>query len=704
MVTITNTGMNRKISMSLSKCEVLSPAGSLESLYAAVRSGADAVYLGAKRFSARRNAENFDDEQLKEAIKYCKIRGVKVYLAVNILIKESEISDAVATVRSAYENGLDGVIVQDLGLCRILRELFPKLELHASTQMTVYSPAPLKKLKKLGISRVVAAREMSKGELKKLCFEAEQLDMEVEVFVHGALCMSVSGQCLLSAIIGTRSGNRGLCAGPCRLPFKVSSGTGFDLSLKDLSLIEHIPELIEMGVKSLKIEGRMKRPEYIAAATASCRLAADGMPIPRELSAALSDVFTRSGFTDGYYTEKKGADMFGVRTKEEAVLSKSAFSYLHSLYRNERSSIPVDISFEAQRGGNISLFMSDGERSIRVLGEAPSEAISRETTLDDAEKLLKKLGGTPYYARSVSAKIENGLFIAGSQLSDLRRRAVEALNGERGRVPAEKYPEYEFKAQSVNRSSTGEGLLYARFSRVDQIPEDLSGIHTVILPLEICHSVDLKLPEGVRPAIELPRWIAEEDLTVKQLFKLKGKGFKTAYCATLAAAVVAERAGLEIIGAVGLNVYNSLSAGVLSKSFGVSEITLSPELTVSEAEGLSIPTKKGIFAYGRLPLMLFKNCPVRSFSGCKKCKGNGFATDRRGARFDIACRGTESELLNCLPISLSDKIQELSQLDFFILYFTVETPSNAADIINSYKAGNRLEGEFTRGLYYRRTL
>ena len=282
------------------KPEVLAPAGSMEALEAAVRSGADAVYLGAQEMNARRNAENFGEQQLKNAISYCHIRGVKVYLTLNILISNNELAHALEIVRSAYRFGIDAVIVQDLGLARLIHTAFPELQLHASTQMTVMSESALYDLKEIGFSRVVAAREMNAYELKRLCDTARQLDMTVEVFVHGALCMSVSGQCLMSAILGGRSGNRGLCAGPCRLPFEAPNGTGYDLSLKDLSLLPHIDKLAEMGVASLKIEGRMKRPEYVAAATASARQAVDKKEIPDLLKSSLSNVFSRSGFTDGY--------------------------------------------------------------------------------------------------------------------------------------------------------------------------------------------------------------------------------------------------------------------------------------------------------------------------------------------------------------------------------------------------------------------
>ena len=245
-------------------CEILAPVGSREMLVAAVRSGADAVYLGAKEFSARRNAENFGVFELKNAIEYCHIRGVKAYLTLNILIKEREFKSAFDLAKNAYNLGIDGIIIEDLGLAKILREKIPDLKLHASTQMSVHSVSALPILKEMGFVRVVAAREMSKKDLISLCKRAEELGMEIEVFVHGALCMCLSGQCQLSAFLGQRSGNRGLCAGPCRLPFKVEKGTGYDLSLKDLSLLDHLNELREMGVKSFKIEGRMKRPEYVA--------------------------------------------------------------------------------------------------------------------------------------------------------------------------------------------------------------------------------------------------------------------------------------------------------------------------------------------------------------------------------------------------------------------------------------------------------
>ncbi|MGB4627552.1 MAG: peptidase U32 family protein, partial [Erysipelotrichaceae bacterium] len=290
--------------------EVLSPVGSPESLVAAVRSGADAVYLGAKSFSARRNATNFDEDELLNTVKYCHKRNVKVYVTVNIMIKEKEIAEVIELLKYLNDLGVDAIIVQDLAVARLAQVFFADLPVHGSTQMSVQNSSALPILKKLGIKRVVVAREMNKKQLHEFCLKAKEYDIEVEYFIHGALCMSVSGQCLLSAMIGTRSGNRGLCAQSCRLPFEVENGTGYDLSLKDSSLFRYVSELKEMGVSSLKIEGRMKRPEYIAVATKCCREAVDNNYIDENLERQLKDIFSRSGFTDGYYKNQLGRDMF----------------------------------------------------------------------------------------------------------------------------------------------------------------------------------------------------------------------------------------------------------------------------------------------------------------------------------------------------------------------------------------------------------
>lgn len=679
--------------------EVLSPVGSYEALEAAVRSGADAVYLGAKQFSARRNADNFDNTELKNAVAYCKVRGVKVYLAVNIMIGDSELQDALETVRQGVKCGIDAIIIEDLGLARLIHSAFPDLPLHASTQMTIHSPAPLKLLKDLGFSRVVVAREMSKSAIKDFCSKAKEIGIEVEVFVHGALCMCVSGQCLLSSVIGGRSGNRGLCAGPCRLPFKVKGGTGYDLSLKDLSLVSYVEELAEMGVASLKIEGRMKRPEYIAAATNAFRLAVDKQPIPEELTNALNSVFTRSGFTDGYYKSKLGRDMFGIRTEGDAELSKSTYSYLHSLYRNERNSIPVNITAKIKNNSPISIIFDDGKNKVSVLGEIPQLAQSKEITKEDVTKALNKLGGTPYYAQNIDVILDNCLFVSASELNTLRRNATELLNEQRVKIKF--LEEYVVKINEITSCIKNERKTYARFRNSSLIPEDLKQIETVIIPLE--SEVPEQLIKGIRYAVELPRWIENEDYVLNKLRCFKEVGFTAAFCGTLGAVALALKEDFEIIGGMGLNVYNSQNAEVL-KDLGVKETVLSSEIAIKDAKKIKTEIEAGLFAYGRLPLMMFKNCPLKNGEGCKNCDGQGSITDRMGITFPIICRDTYSELYNSAPTYMADKLEDLSGFNFALLYFTDESEEDIEKIIHDYTYGGTPNGNYTRGLYYRNIL
>ncbi len=421
------------------KPEVLSPVGSPQSLEAAVRCGADAVYIGAKKFSARRNAENFDINDIKETVCYCHIRGVKVYLALNIMIKQSELQDAFKLAAHVYECGVDAIIISDLGLASLIHECIPDMPLHASTQMTVHSESALPLLKNMGFTRVVVSREMNKKELENFCTEADNLGIEVEMFVHGALCMSVSGQCLLSSVLGARSGNRGLCAGPCRLPFAADGGTGYDLSLKDFCLYDYVNEISNIGVSSLKIEGRMKRPEYIAAATTACRQAVDNGYVKPELLNTLKNVFSRSGFTDGYYKSNLGREMFGIRTKENVIASNETFSYLHTLYRAERQSVPIDVNIDILSGKPITLKIYDGFNTACVSGEIPQCAENKPLEKSAVSDSISKFGNTPYYCDNISVNIDDGLFVPVSALNSLRRSAIEKLNAQRSKISVKKY-------------------------------------------------------------------------------------------------------------------------------------------------------------------------------------------------------------------------------------------------------------------------
>ena len=683
----------------MSRFEVLSPVGNAEMLTAACRAGADAVYLGAKEFSARRNAENFDDNELREAIRYCHIRGVKVYLTLNIQIKDSELASAVDLARRAYNYGIDGVIIADLGLAAVLRKSIPALPLHASTQMTVHTPAALKILKNAGFRRVVAAREMSREELKELCKRAKELDIEVEAFVHGALCMSVSGQCLLSAFLGSRSGNRGLCAGPCRLPFEAKGGTGYDLSLKDLSLLPHIKELCDMGVTSFKIEGRMKRPEYVAAATAACRFAVDNGYVPTEDFDNLKNVFSRSGFTDGYYVNRLGRDMFGIRTKEDVTAADKAFPKIHELIRAERRTVKIKADITVKKGTPITLTLRDEKNRVTVEGEIPKAAQNRPITPESLKAGLDKFGSTPYVLEEFSADCGEGLFVSAAELNSIRREAAELLDRKRGEVRREESrAQYTLPEQSKN--NTAAPKIYARFENISQIPKCLSGIDAVIFPLEKDFDINI---DSVELIADIPRGIISEELIRKRLRVFKEKGFKTAVCGNLSAVQIAIEEGFKIIAGTGLNVLNSESADAVSE-LGADRVILSNEITLNDAARLNSPIPRGIVAYGNIPLMLFKNCPIKNGKNCADCDKKGSIADRKNTDFPVRCRMGFSELLNSVPVWLADRGEDLKAVDFAVLYFGGESQNRVSEVINAYKNGLPADTEYTRGLFYRGTI
>lgn len=680
------------------KGEILSPVGSQEMLYAAVRSGADAVYLGAKNFSARRNAENFNMQELAEAVAFCHIRGVKVYLTLNILIKDDELYDALKLATDAYNIGIDGIIVQDLGLARLLHEKLPHLPLHASTQLSIHSPASLPLLKDLGFKQVVAAREMSLLELREFCKAATKHDITVEVFVHGALCMSVSGQCLLSAFLGSRSGNRGLCAGPCRLPFIAENGTGYDLSLKDLSLIDYIPTLYEIGVRSFKIEGRMKRPEYVAAATKACKDALINGTADFELQTTLKNVFSRSGFTSGYLENKLGRDMFGIRTKEDVAAAKDAFPILHELYRKEYKSVGIDITTLIKENMPISLTLNDGINKVTSIGAIPQKARNKAISYDDAYKSLTKFGDTPYFEKTFKADIDNKLFVPSSELNALRREACEKLSQKRALVTHEK-AETEYSSDCFSTKTDKIPDLVIRIENITQIPKDLSGIKAVIVPLES----EINLIENTENIVDIPRGISSENLIFDRLLKFKEKGFKTALCGNLSAVAIAKKLGFTIIADTGLNIHNSESLKT-AQNMSIAAAIASTELTLSNIKSLNRAIPTGIISYGNIPLMLFKNCPIKNGKNCSECSKNEVLTDRLGTNFPIRCRLGYSELLNSVPLWLADRQNELNGIDFQVLYFTNETADEVKLVIEAYKSNKSCSASFTRGLYYKGTI
>ena len=661
--------------------EILAPAGSRESLVAGVRCGANAVYLGGKALNARRNAGNFNDEELKEAVAYCHARGVKVYLAVNTLCKNSELAEAYGLIQFALSCGVDAFIVQDIGIIKMMGECFPTARIHASTQTSVATPEGFKAFSDMGVARAVLPREMTANEIVQI---RKSTDMELEIFVHGALCMSVSGQCALSAMIGQRSGNRGLCAQPCRLSFSADKSGSFDLSLKDLSLINRLKEINALGVVSLKIEGRMKRPEYVAAAVTAVKKAINGEYSPTD-EKNLRSIFSRSGFTQGYFDNKMDSSMFGVRQKEDVVAAKPVLKELSHLYDNENPLVPMDIEFECLPGRPAVLRASALGKTAEVIGDIPEAALNKPLTEEGLRERLSKLGGTQFYANSVKITLGEGLIISASGINALRREAVERLSA----IEKQKPPCLPMPVISPRRE--GEKPYFtARFASAEQIP-NRHPFNRVFLPVWSSPEDFIDNSAGV----ELPRGLfgMERELT-ERLEKLRKIGVKNALCGNIGSYRLAEKMGFQVFGDFGLNIFNSLSAGEINSPI------LSFELTLEEANGINAGDT-GIIAYGRLPLMLARNCPVKNNIGCGKCGKRGALTDRKGARFPVVCSPYPCvEVLNSVPLYMGDRLDEI-KTDFAHFYFTTESKAQAEKIISLYESGKKADFDYTRGLYYR---
>lgn len=673
----------------MNKPEILAPAGSMQSLRAAVLCSADAVYLGVKQLNARRSADNFDFDTLNEAIRFCHTRGVKVYLTLNTLINDNETSTATTIIERACAAGIDALILQDFAAASIASKCAPDMPLHASTQMSVQTLAGLNKLYEAGFKRAVLPREMSRDEILRLC---KKSPIELEMFIHGALCMCVSGQCELSAVLGSRSGNRGACAQPCRLPFSADGSEGrHDLSLKDLSLTDRIKELADAGISSFKIEGRMKRPEYVAAAVKACRDSLGG-ELSVELKNDLKNVFSRSGFTDGYYTGKLGADMFGIRRKEDVVSAKDALERLSKLYEKEAPRFACELAFTVQRGKSVTLSAkAAGETVFCDSGFIPQEALNKPLTKESATAQLSKTGGTQFYVDRIDSEIDTGINVPVSVINSLRRSVIDELQN---KLAANKAKPFTSHKEALPPHSADRPKIICRFRNEEQIPDNLDGISEIVIPLE-----NIKTRFNI--SAEIPRGIfGTENEILKRLEALKERGVSSAWAGTLDGIALAQSAGLEITAGYGSNVFNSLSAEKMRLD-GVKKILLSTELNLAQIKNIGGEIPRGVFAYGRLPLMLTRNCPVRNVKTCAECKKSGTLTDRKNTVFPIECHNFCSDLLNSRPVYMADRLDEIKNVDFILLYFTDESADRAAQIINAYKHALKPQGEFTRGLFYR---
>ena len=668
--------------------EILAPAGSEQSLIAAVRSGADAVYLGTGAFNARRHADNFKDNSLTEAVNFCHARGVKVYVTLNTLVRDEELPAFLDAAREIAAAGPDGVIVQDLAAVRVLKTICPGLPLVGSTQMAVHNAAGVRQLQQLGFSRVVLARELT---LQEIAYIKSQTQMELETFVHGAQCMSVSGMCYYSAMMGERSGNRGLCAQPCRLNASVN-GRPYALSLKDMSLVNHVKELEEAGVCSIKIEGRMKRPEYVAAAVTAVRAALAG---DKPDLSALQAVFSRSGFTDGYLTGRRNLSMFGVRTAEDAAASKSVFGKLSELYRREFPRVPVEISLRVQEG-QLLLTAWDQEGNTATAAAPVPAGDMAPLTREIALRNLGKMGGTPFTLSRAQIDLPEGLPVPGSLISALRREALESLLTRRSRGNG--YELLPMTLPPFTPHTPKKQGLRLRFERAEQafFPAEAEA---VILPLKELESHP-DLPKD-RLWVELPEliWPLEEQTISERLLCLKERGITHALVGNIGQLLIAKEAGFTVHGGPLLNITNSLSL-LAYEQMGLRDATLSFELPLKSAAALTAALPRGQLTYGRLPLMQFRSCPAKGEKGCGSCEARPRLMDRRGVIFPMVCHDRRfTTLHNSVPLYLMDK--PLPPMDFQVLYFTVESPQECRRIWEGSLTKAAPWFDRTSGLAYR---
>ena len=688
----------------MARIEILAPVGSEEMLRAAVFSGADAVYLGFSGFNARTGAGNFDADSLQEAVRFCHARGVAVHVALNTTVYGTELSALEQAIRAVAASGADAVICQDLAVATLIGKIAPQLPRHGSTQMSVHTLQGALELKELGFTRVVLARELSLPEVEHI---TKHCGIETECFIHGALCMSVSGQCYMSAFLGGRSGNRGSCAGPCRLPFEANAlpegkpGRLHHLSLKDNSAIDKLDKLQALGVASAKIEGRLRTPEYVAAAVSACLAGREGRAYDRDL---LKNVFSRSGFTSGYLDGKIDGTMFGVRSEADAELTKKTLPMLRELYRRERSRVPVQMKLEIEEGGEkLTVTDADGNKAF-AYGDAEPQPARTDPT-ESLNRSLTKTGGTPFTAEKITVEMDGGpWFIPGSAVNELRREALDALLKKREVLRPWPTTE-EHVAALPQRTLPPRRTLRARFERWEQVPERaLDGVEYLILPIAQADRVPREW--RAKTLLELPRvmfGVLEQD-TARRIAATQDAGFAGYEVSNIAHLRLCR--GLPMTGGFGLNITNNVAAQFYAEQ-GLSSLLILPEVKDSDIASIAPtrngkPVPTGVMIYGHMPLMLTRACPLQNIHDCAHCDKTGVLTDRKAKKFPVRCGLGVRTIYNPVPIYMGDKPGALA-VDYGVAYFTLESREEAAQILDSIRTHAPFEGDFTRGLYFKGT-
>ena len=690
--------------------ELLSPAGSLDALHAAVCNGADAVYLGVDAFNARHGARNFTLDELPDVVRYCHVRGVAVHLTLNTLVTDREMPDAAEYIAAAARAGVDAFIVQDLGMVSLCHQIAPKVALHASTQMSLHSLEGVREAAELGLSRAVLARELPRDAIAFICRNSP---IEIEVFVHGALCMCYSGQCYMSSVIGRRSGNRGQCAQPCRLPYGYDRFEDkYPLSLRDNCLIRYLGELDRMGVASIKIEGRMKRPEYVATVTGIYREALDGADVGRGQMEALRAAFSRQGFTQGYYEGAPGRQMFGTRLPEQE--NKALLQSARATYESiEPQRVPVQFYAIAARGQNLMVAAQDGNGNIcKAQGDIPQEAERRAITPEELAARLSKTGGTPYVCQGVRSVVDPGLSVSAAELNRLRREVLAHLSAVRGRRAAPEIGKYHEPVKFSGQKA--QPVLTVSVLKAAQITPQMLRLKPAMIyaPLsEVLEEPALfrKLVKDEQPvAVTLPRVIRDDETRelLGDLQDAAALGIRRALIGNLGHLPLVLSRGMEPAADFGMNLFNSRAAEHLLH-LGFVSCTASFELSLPQLRDLSKPLPMEMIVYGRLPLMLTENCLIKNRTGACTCHaGPVKLIDRMGEEFRVVrdCGTCRSVVLNGKKLYLLDKKENVRRFGLWALRlsFTTENTGEVNSVLSAWSGGAVFDpGACTRGLYLR---
>ena len=688
--------------------ELLAPAGSMEALKAAVQNGADAVYLGCGAFNARQSAKNFTIQTLGEAVKYCHVRGVQVHLTLNTLVSDREMEECAALIRQAASAGVDAFIVQDLGVVELCRRIAPSVAVHGSTQMTIHSLPGVLLCAAMGMTRVVLSRELSREEIRYICAASP---IEIEVFGHGALCMCYSGQCYLSAAIGGRSGNRGRCAQPCRLTYGFGrSEQRYPLSLKDNCLVHYLKDLQEMGVASLKIEGRMKKPEYVATVTGVYRKALDEGNVTRPMMAQLMTAFNRQGFTDGYYADKIGPEMFGIREDkpEDTAWAKKARESYEAV---ENGRVPVRFIARITAAGS-DLAVQDADGNIcRTKGPVPEGARSLELTEDALAARLAKTGGTPFRCAEVQARIEPGLTLSAAAINAMRRDVLTELAALRARREAVELKRPTRIPEVYGRRD--EPLLTVQVTELEQITGRMLKMKPEVLyvPLHLIREEPeyfRRLAVSQHIAAVLPRIVHDTELErLKDGLRLaRSMGIREALAGNLGLLLPIRECGMKARGDFGLNIYNSRSM-MACRELELKSATVSFEMTLPQIRDVSKLVDAEMLVYGRLPLMVTENCVIKNRTGqCSCSQGAAKLVDRTGAEFPIIKdgRSCRSVVLNGKKLYMLDRKKDLARMGLWgvRLSFTTENRQEVDRVLRDWQDGAPFDpGACTRGLYLR---